>query len=421
MNLQSKLFGDAAIYMVGNALNAGIPLLLMPILTRVLTPADYGVVAMFGLVVAVMSAFTGLSVHGVVSVRYFQLKKIELAGYIGTCVAILIISTGIALVFVAAFGSLLTSVLGVPKNWLLVATLITGFQFLSNIRLALWQVSGQAGKYAAFQVAQSLLNAVFSLILVLMVGMAWEGRVLGQSVAIAIFGFISILFLLREGQIVRPTNWKTDAGDALRYGVPLLPHAIGGVAMVMGDRFIIESQLGASDVGIYMAAIQISLGLTLIYDSLFKSWHPKIMKLGVVPEGGAKSASLVLMVYKIIGVCFLVMAFYCLLAWIAYPYVVGESFAGGRKLIIFMAISSFFSSCYYATAIFISLANRNELLALNTFLSGAASLVASYFLCIDFGLVGVSVGLLLGQFLSFVLCWYSANLVYPLPWLKAIR
>lgn len=56
--MSRKLFGNAAIYLGANILNAGIPFLLLPILTRVLTPADYGIVAMFSVVVSILGAFT---------------------------------------------------------------------------------------------------------------------------------------------------------------------------------------------------------------------------------------------------------------------------------------------------------------------------------------------------------------------------
>lgn len=421
MASQNKFLGNSAIYLVGNALNAGIPFLLMPILTRVLTPVDYGIVAMYGLVVSIISAFAGLSVHGAVSIRYFQLTKNEIAGYVGTCFGLLIISTGVALILAVIFGDLIATLSGVPKDWILIATLVAGFQFFINIRLALWQVAGKAVKYASFQVAQSILNALFSLTLVLLLGMKWEGRLIGQGVVVTVFGLLSFLFLIQDKQIALPEKWKIDATDALRFGVPLLPHAIGGVVMVMGDRLIIETQLGTTDVGIYMAAVQINMGLTLLYDSLFKSWHPELIRLAAVPEGGRQIAALVIRVYKLIGICFLVLLGYFLLAWSAYPYVVGKSFQDGQKLIVFMAFANFFTACYYATSIFIFVANRNELLAMNTFTSGVVSLVASYFLCINFGLIGVAIGLLIGQFLSFVICWYSSNLVFPLPWFRVFK
>lgn len=55
--MSRKLFGNAAIYLGANILNAGIPFLLLPILTHVLTPADYGIVAMFSVVVSILGAF----------------------------------------------------------------------------------------------------------------------------------------------------------------------------------------------------------------------------------------------------------------------------------------------------------------------------------------------------------------------------
>ncbi len=421
MSLKGKLYGNAAIYFAANILNAGVPFLLLPVLTRVLAPDDYGLVAMFGLVVSVMSALVGFSVHGVIGVRYFQLNSIELAGYIGSCVGLLVGSTVLVLSICLAFGHYLIGGLGLPIEWLLIAALLSGFQFLINIRLVLWQVSGQAKKYAVFQVAQSIFNALLSLTLVLLLRMAWEGRALGQIVAGLSFGLFSIFLLFRDNRLAISGKWRADAAHALRYGIPLIPHALGSIAITMGDRFIVGSKLGMSDAGIYMTAVQINMGLALVYDSIFKSWHPEIMKLALSPRDKNDDKKLVLRVYKLIGVCFVVMACYSIVAWFSFPYIVGHAFLRGQELIVYMAIASFFSACYYSTAIFIMVANRNELLALNTFISGLLSLSMSYFLAISFGLVGVAVGLFIGQFISFILCWYASHVAYPLPWLRAFR
>lgn len=180
MKVGKLLFGNAAIYLGANILNAAIPFLLLPVLTRVLTPADYGVVAMFGIVLSVLGAFTGLSVHGAIGVRYFQMQKNGLAEYVGACVGILVLSTSLILILMALFGTWISKITGVPQDWLLVAVLLSGLQFLGNIRLSLWQVGGNATLYGFFQITQSLLNAGFSLFLVLLVGLAWQGRVRGK-------------------------------------------------------------------------------------------------------------------------------------------------------------------------------------------------------------------------------------------------
>ena len=93
MSDSRKLVSNTAIYFGANILNAAIPFFLLPILTRVLSPADYGTIAMFGICLSIISAFTGLSVHGAIGVRYFQLNKEELAEYVVTCMGILVVST----------------------------------------------------------------------------------------------------------------------------------------------------------------------------------------------------------------------------------------------------------------------------------------------------------------------------------------
>jgi len=52
-------------------------------MTRYLTPTDYGIVATFNVLLAVMVAFVGLSMNGAVNVNFFKLNKDELKKYIG--------------------------------------------------------------------------------------------------------------------------------------------------------------------------------------------------------------------------------------------------------------------------------------------------------------------------------------------------
>jgi O-antigen/teichoic acid export membrane protein len=70
-----KRFGKAGIFLGANIVSAGIPFLLLPFLTKALTPSDYGIVAMFGVMVNVFGTLTGLSVHGAIGVRYFELPN----------------------------------------------------------------------------------------------------------------------------------------------------------------------------------------------------------------------------------------------------------------------------------------------------------------------------------------------------------
>lgn len=420
MKLRSKLFGNAAIYVGANIINAGIPFLLLPILTRVLTPADYGTVAMFAIVLSVFGAFTGLSVHGAIGVRYFQMEKKELAEYVGTCVGILMISTSVIFLLVAAFGSWLAEVSGVPSDWLLVAVVLSGLQFLGNIRLALWQASGEAKKYGAFQITQSLLNATVSLVLILMVGMAWDGRALGQSVAVMMFGIIAIWWLLRDGLLRFSGSWRVQSRDALKFGVPLIPHVIGGLLIVAADRFIIVRLLDVAHAGIYMVALQVGQALGLVTESFNKAYAPWLMK-NLSKSTQALRVTIVRGTYLYFVLVLAVATVFGLLAPLFLGFLVGESFRAAGELVIYIALGFAFGGCYYMVTNYIFFESKTKVLALVTFVSGLVNIPLMFILVGHNGIAGAGQAFMLTHALSFIGTWWLAHKVHPMPWLKALR
>lgn len=420
MNLRSKLFGNAAIYLGTNILNAGIPFLLLPILTRVLTPADYGTVAMFGIALSVLGAFSGLSVHGAIGVRYFQLGKKELAEYVGVCVGILVISTSVLFFLVVIFGSWLAGVSGVPTDWLLVAVVLSGLQFLGNIRLSLWQVSGEAKKYGIFQIALSLLNAAISLVLILVVGMAWEGRVLGQSVAVLFFGIIALWWLLRDNLLRLPDSWREHSRDALRFGIPLIPHVIGGLLIVAADRFVIVRLLDVAHAGIYMVALQVGQALGLATDSFNRAYSPWLMK-NLSKSTEALRVTIVRGTYFYFVLVIAAAVAFGLMTPMLLGFLVGESFQAAGELVIYIALGFAFGGCYYMVANYVFFESKTTVLALVTFISGLVNIPLMFILVGYSGIVGAGQAFMLTQALSFLGTWWLAHKLHPMPWLKALK
>jgi len=417
VHIKNQVLGNALIYLVANVFNAAIPFILLPILTRVLSPSDYGVVSMFLVMLSIFSAVVGLSMNGVISIRYFQLGRAQLAEYISTITIMLVFTTFVSVAAVILAGDWMASTTGVPVGWLIIAVIVAGVQFVVNIKLTLLQVEGKAKKFGVLQVSQSSINAIASLWLVLIAGMAWQGRVLGHALSVGLLGLVVMLWMSRDKLFVKPHAWREYGKDAVRFGLPLIPHAIGGWLLIAGDRFIVKENLGLADTGIYMAAMQVGMGLHMAYEAFFRSWHPAITK-SVIKDEVKNRKLLVLSVYKVVSGAFLALSIYCLLIWLIYPWLVGERFSAGIWIALIFAVSAFFGACYYSTAIFMHIQNRNDLLAINTFVSGGIGLVLSFILCRDSGLVGVAVGMLIGKILAFIFCWISANHVFPMPWLR---
>lgn len=411
---------NSVLYLVGALANSAVPFFLLPILTRVLTPADYGTIAMFALVTSILGAFTGLSVHGAISVRYFQLEKNELADYVGTCVGILVVSTSVISLLVAAFGPGLARGTGVPQDWLLLAVVVSGFQFLINIRLSLWQVSGAAEKYGVFQISQSLLNAALSLTLVLVVGMAWEGRILGQASAFLLFGAIAAWWLFKDDWLQFPRNWRTHSRDALHFGLPLIPHVIGGLLIVAADRFVIVKLLDVAQAGIYMVALQVGQILGLITDSFNKAYAPWLMK-ELSKSTDTLRVSIVRGTYLYFAVVCLTALGFGMAAPMILDFLVGEAFRAAGELVIYIALGFAFGGGYYMVTNYVFFESKTAALALITLISGFINIALMFILVGCNGIAGAGQAFMLTQALSFLGTWWLAQKFHPMPWLKALR
>lgn len=274
---RTSLFGDALVYTLSNVAAAAIPFLMLPIVTRVLTPHEYGVVAMFFVVVAFVAPLTGLSVSGAVAMRYFDRDEVNFPSYVATCLCILVASTAAVLGLVWIAMPLIEEVTKVPGSWIGVAVLVASAQFVVQVKLAIWQSSKRPWRYGGLRLFQAGIDAVASLMLVLAAGLAWQGRVGGMAIAVLATALLAVV-LLRRGGCLRFAFSRTYAAHALRFGIPLMPHTLGGLLTSIVDRLLISNFIDLASTGVYMVAMQIGMVLGLLADSFNRAFAPWLME-----------------------------------------------------------------------------------------------------------------------------------------------
>lgn len=414
--LNNRLFGHAAIYTLSNFAVAGVPFLLLPVLTRVLDPADYGVIAMFTLVVSFISVGVGMNVHGAITVRYFDRSSFDIQKYVSTALVILLVSTVLMLVLVSIVGPKLAEVTSIPKQWLYVAVLVAFLQFLVQVLLALWQASKKPVMYGALRLTHAFLDAIGSIVLVLVLALSWQGRLSGLLAAWLFAAIIAVYFLIREGWLVRSID-PTYAKDALNYGVPLIPHAVGGLLLGMADRFMVNNILDVSSTGIYLVAIQLGLILGMLADSFNKAFAPWLMeKLSDISHESQKKIVIFTYIYFVIIIALAAMGAF--VAPYVLPYIVGPQFQTAGPLLIFILLGNAFIGMYYMVTNYIFYSRRTGLLSTLTISVGVMTVALSYFLINAYGIQGAAIGFLVGQASLFFGAWILSNYCVPMPWFK---
>jgi O-antigen/teichoic acid export membrane protein len=413
-----SLLKSSGIYTLANLINSAIPFLMLPVLTRYLTPFDYGIVAMFQVLLGIMGSFTGLSVHGAVARQYYDRDSIDFPNYVGNCLYILGASTALIALVVWIFARPISNLSEFPVAWLWSVVLVCVGQFVVVVFLTICQVQVKPFAYGRFQVSLTLVNVTLSLFFVVSLGMGWEGRIQGQIFAYAIFATLAITVLIKQGW-VRWSFRKDYIRSALNFGVPLIPHAFGMWAITMTDRILITRMVGVTDTGIYVVGAQIGMIIGILQDSFNRAWIPWLYDK-LKREDPVWNNKIVRFTY-LYDIVILILAL--LLAWIApwfLKFYVGKSFVEAGQYVFWIALGYAFNGMYKMVGGYLLYEKKTFYLSLATFFTALINIIVSYFLIRANGPVGAAQGTMVAFLSSFLLTWFLANKCHRMPWSIAL-
>jgi O-antigen/teichoic acid export membrane protein len=404
-------------YFISNIINSAIPFVALAFFSRMLTPSEFGQVNVFQTIVVFGCALVGLSTQGSISIQYFKLGKDKLAEYIGTNVLIMVVSVLFIIIIVLLFKAQVHILTKLDIRWVFLTISIGLSQFIIQIRLLLWQFSGEAKKYSFFLISQTLINAVLSIVLIYAFSLHEEGRFWGIAIASYIFAFLGF-YNLSKNKLIRFKWRKLYAMNSLKFGVPVVFQTLGGNLFALGTVLIVNSKLSPGDVAMFSIPNQICYGFLVYIDSINKVYHPKLVSISI---GEINKAGVVKEAYKIMIINFFVAIAFAVFATTLFPYYIGTQYASGRFLIPLFIVAHFFTSLYYLTAIFINVANKNWYLTLTSGVSSTIGLLLIFLFISQYGILSVAIGSIFTQLFLFVLSWVASNHVYPLPWFNFNR
>ena len=415
------MVGKSLIYLGSNILNALIPLALLPILTRVLTVAEYGQVGLFQTLATAFAGVVGLSAAGAAGRRYFDEIEgdQELATYMGSALQVLLASFVPILLATLIFSPLISKQLEIPAWWVIAATVVPACNVVIQLRLVQWQVRGAARSYGMLQVAYSAVNFALSLLLVIALELDGTGRVIAQIVAgLAVATFA--IFLLRRAGLLSFLTWKPDEiRQILHFGLPLVPHTLGLFLLVYADRMIVADRLGLEAAGMYIAAMQLVAGAGLVFDAINKAFVPWLYER-LARDRQDEKRQIVRFTYGWYAVIGLGIAVGFLVGPPLFVLIAGAHYSPAAQAIGWLALGQGLSGMYLMVTNYVFYSRRTGILAVTTMLSAAVGLGALFALIEPYGLLGAAYAYCIGMGTRFVLTWVAAQLRHPMPWLSSL-
>lgn len=422
-NLKKNGFiGGAGIYLFSNVLNAVIPFILLPILTRYLSPAEYGEVAMFQTLLGALGAFVGMTFVGAAGRKYFDkdLDKNQLAEFIGSCVQLTLIFSAVVFCILFLFRSNFSEWLSLNPNYVLAAVFVAGSTVVIQLRLGQWQVKKQAIKYGTLQISQSLFNMLLSLLLVVVLLKGAEGRINAQIIMSLVFVIIALILLKKDG-LLKIFIWRKDyLTEALRFGVPLMPHVAGAFLLNSVDRFVINQEIGLAEAGIYMVAVQLTAAIGIVFDAINKAYVPWLFERLKADIHKEKQK-----IVKLTYLWFLCIVLGVILAFFIGPWLVvfiaGEQYVQAGEVVGWLALGQGFQGMYLMVTNYIFFSKKTGLLSIASISSGLLNLCLLIMFVRFLGLQGAAIAFALSMGTRFVLTWLVAQKRHPMPWFSFLN
>jgi O-antigen/teichoic acid export membrane protein len=410
---RASLFRSGAVYGAANVLSAAVPFLLLPVLTRALSPQQYGEVVSFYVLVAVCAALAGLGLHSAVGVRWLDRTAGDPARYTGAAVLIVLATTLITALLSASIAPRLG--IGLSPGLCALAAAVAGANVLQGMRFAVWQSHERPFPAAMLQVSLAVLNVGMSLIAVLSLHLGGRGRILGAALASALVALASVLSLAYDGSATRPT-WA-DVRALLRFGLPLTPHTLAGTLLGNADRFAVAAQLGTAALGVYGAATQLGSVLGVLADAVTKAYTPTVYRwlsrrstrsrLRVVAVAYL-SVPVWLSVAAGLWVCFLLIA----------PLLLGPSYQRASALTIWFLLGGALNAVYLNIAGLFFFTGKTEWISLASVVASLLALLLAPVLVARLGVVGGGVTYLASQGALLASAFALADRISPMPWAR---
>jgi|GEM_PF-665259 len=278
MSRLKQLGKDTAVYGIGKIISSGIGFFLLPLYTRIFSPADYGTIEMLTVVTSLVSQILVMGMDSAQSFYFFQEKSHGKAAQARVISAILQwrLMWGAIIVFVCTLLSPMLSIwfFGGTMSWYYFAVVFTGalfFQVLSQ-SVEILRLLYRPWDYITITITQTVGSTLLIIFFVLVLNQGILGYFVGSLLA-SLFAALVGWYMVRE--FLDFSEWHFDKWPRLlRFGVPLLPAGFAFYGMSTADRWFIQHYHSTEMLGIYAVGAKFSLFMALGVEAFRTAWWP---------------------------------------------------------------------------------------------------------------------------------------------------
>jgi len=394
-----------------------LPIISLPIFTRILTKEEFGVLALAQIYGTFAGGLANFGMGLAYERNYFQYrdsreKTAQLLYSILAFVTVNFILVGsLTYLFRDGLADLIT---GSPANgnilfWVSCATFVTG---MSYYYLAYFKNSENAKLYIYTSIAIAVLNLAVSMFLVVYLRTGVIGIVYAQ---VASGGLIFIILSGRFLTSFSPSLNRSMLIEALKIGYPLTPRLLFGVVGTRADRYFIGLLASVAGVGIYSIGQRLAYTVFAYMSALENVFSPQVYRryFDMGAAGGAAIGKYITpFAYLSISFALLLALFSEEVIFILTP----TSYHGAINIVIILAIFYGFQFFGKITGNQLIFMKKTHITSLLTIVSIGINVGLNIPFILMWGAVGAAWATLAAGMTSLVIWFVIAQHYYTIKW-----
>ena len=392
-------------YFIGNIFNKGISFLTVPVFTRILSTADYGIVTTYNSWIGILSMIVGFALH--MSVRMAAVDYKDKLDDFMSSIILFVTLTSFSITAVVAGG---IKLLHIDANIVLViicmlqAYASATIEDYSNYLMMKYEYKART----ALMILPNLISVVLSVYMIKYVleSDLYMGRIIPTAVVTIFFGLVTVCITLKKGKF--RIN-KEYIKYAMAISAPLILHGIALNILSQSDRIMITSLAGAAQTGIYSLIYNFSMIATVITTTLEGIWVPWFinkLKMNSRDEINVIAKDYInLMTYA--------MAALILVAPEVVKILANESYWEGISIIPPVVLANY---VIFAYSLYVNIEHyykKTPYITVNTIIAAASNIVLNFIFIPKYGYVAAAYTTLASYLISFVLHTRYAKKLEP--------
>ena len=388
-----RLGAETAIYGISTVLGRFLNFLLIPFYTNVLSTGEYGVVDYLYAYIAFLMVVYG---YGMEQAYMRFVSSVEIGDKPQNFSSPFFSLLGTSLIFssviyVCAPG--IASLIDLQRDQAHIvqyAAWILCFDTIALIPFASFRMEHRAKMFAALKLTNIGLTLLLNIVFLVSLRMKVEGVFLANLLASISTCFISV-WAVRSSITLRLSTRLYK--EILRFGLPLIPAGLAGVALQVVDRPIIKALTNDATLGIYQANYRLGILMMLIVGMFDYAWRPFFLNHANDADAKQMFARVLTYLSVLLMTVFLTVSIFIedvVRLQVAGKYLIHPDYWPGLSIVPWTLLAYVFTGVYTVFVPGVYLEKKTQYIPINSGFGAALKVALNYALIPSFGLLGAA-------------------------------